>query len=153
MQEKISLKIKLQEFCLQQLTENIELLEKRLKTLRESKNSETKSTAGDKHETGRAMIQLEEENTHKRLSEVLDAKNKLARINCKIIKKTAQSGSIVITERAKYVILVGIGKVKLENTLYYCVSERSPIAKILLGKKSGDVFVFSRKNIKIKEVF
>ncbi|MGB1204646.1 MAG: hypothetical protein ACPG5B_03300 [Chitinophagales bacterium] len=153
MQEKLSLKLKLQEICLQQLTKNIELLQERLKTLRESKNSETKSTAGDKHETGRAMIQLEEENTHKRLSEVLDTKNKLARINCGIIKTTAQSGSIVITDKAKYVILVGIGKVKLENTLYYCVSQHSPIAKVLLQKQAGDEFVFNGKKIKIKEVF
>jgi len=153
MQEKISLKLKLQEICLQQLTENIDLLQKRLKSLQESKNSETKSTAGDKHETGRAMIQLEEENTHKRLTEVLDSKNKLARINCNILKETAQSGSIVITDNAKYVILVGLGKVKLENVLYYCVSEDSPIGKLLKGKKTGEEIVFRGRKMKVKEVF
>ena len=153
MQEKIELKLKLQEFCLKQLTENVELLEKRLSILRESKNSETKSTAGDKHETGRAMIQLEEENTHKRLSEVLDSKNKLARINCNILKETAQSGSIVITDKAKYVILVGIGKVKLDGVLYYCVPEQSPIAKALMQKKAGDELLFNGRKMSLRAVF
>ena len=41
-----------------------------LEEIQESLLSETKSSAGDKHETGRAMLQLEREKTGQQLSEI-----------------------------------------------------------------------------------
>ena len=47
--------------CLLILNQKIEELNSALATATESANNETKSSAGDKHETARAMMQLEQE--------------------------------------------------------------------------------------------
>ena len=45
--------------CSAALEKKIEILEQQKKSLQKDLTSEIKSSAGDKHETGRAMIQLE----------------------------------------------------------------------------------------------
>ena len=52
------------EFCWNYVNERSERLKKQSGELQESLGSETKSSAGDKHETGRAMVQLEQESRH-----------------------------------------------------------------------------------------
>ena len=47
--------------CIKQLTQSLEGLEIRKAEILLALESESKSSAGDKHETGRAMIQLERE--------------------------------------------------------------------------------------------
>ena len=42
-----------------QLTEKLDSLQKMIHELSESSNNETKSSVGDKHETAKAMMQLE----------------------------------------------------------------------------------------------
>lgn len=48
--------------CQRIINEKRALLEKEMKSLQESSNNETKSSAGDKHETSRALAQAEQEN-------------------------------------------------------------------------------------------
>ncbi|MDO6425302.1 hypothetical protein, partial [Saccharophagus degradans] len=62
----------------------------------EDLNSETKSSAGDKHETGRAMLQLEMEKLGQQYQTVLTQKNVLQKIDVSV-KKKAQVGSLVGT--------------------------------------------------------
>ncbi|MFT4838171.1 MAG: hypothetical protein ACI9V9_000075, partial [Oleispira sp.] len=47
--------------CLETVGERLTTIEKNLDSLMDAKRNETKSSAGDKYETGRAMIQNEEE--------------------------------------------------------------------------------------------
>ncbi len=46
-----------------QLNKRISTIERRLNAMAEARNSETKCVVGDKHETGRTMMHLEEEKT------------------------------------------------------------------------------------------
>ena len=55
------LKAQIHQACLAQIEERIQNLEQRLKTINESKANETKSSVGDKYETGRAMLQIDED--------------------------------------------------------------------------------------------
>ena len=85
----------------------MDLLEKRsqeirkeMDTAQQSANSETKSTAGDKHETARAMAQLEVEMLSKQLEEVNKSIAQLKRIhilcNDCILQFHGNSGSSAI---------------------------------------------------------
>ena len=47
------------EYILSLIKENIKLLEEELDSIKNEKNSLTKSSAGDKHETSRALMQSE----------------------------------------------------------------------------------------------
>ena len=66
----MEIKESLLHFCQDYVRQKQEVLKKRGASLQESLNSETKSSAGDKHETGRAMVQLEQEKLGQQLQEI-----------------------------------------------------------------------------------
>lgn len=110
-------------------------------------HSETKSSAGDKHETGRAMLQLEME----KASQQLDGINTMAAILNKISienqSKTIRLGSLITTTKANYFLAISVGKIVIENKDYFAISAQSPIGKQLLGKNIGDTIPFNNAEI------
>lgn len=114
-----------------------------------SANSETKSTAGDKHDTARAMMQLAAEQNAKHLAEAHKLHQTLQLIDPEHHFSTVQMGSIVMTSNANYFISISAGKLETENDVYYAISPSSPIAQVLLGLKKGDEAQFNGQVIKI----
>jgi len=112
--------------------------------LEESKNSESKSTAGDKHEVGRAMAQNELDNLKKRFAEL---KGNLATLNQLdlSISEEVRSGSLVKTESAIFMLGLGVGRFNFEGEAIFVISPVSPIGQVLLGKKMDDAFSFNGK--------
>ena len=119
--------------------------------LEDSKNSESKSTAGDKHEVGRAMAQNELDNLKKRFAEL---KGNLATLNQLDLSKSEEvrSGSLVKTESAIFMLGLGVGRFTFEEETIFVISSVSPIGKVLLGKKTGDAFSFNGKTHSIVEL-
>ncbi len=109
--------------------------------------SESKSSAGDKHETGRAMLQLEMEKAGQQLKYVNEMKEVLSKI--KLSKKSGYAGlgSLVITDKATYFLAVSLGIVSIADSEYVVVSLKSPIGKQLLDKKVGDILAFNGARI------
>ena len=114
--------------------------------------SETKSSAGDKHETGRAMLQLEMEKAGQQLAGIHQMKLILAKID--ILKKSevAHLGSVVETDFANYFLSISAGKIIIEDKIYFAISVSSPIGKLLLGKKLNEEFTFNGKTFQIKKI-
>lgn len=120
------------------------------KSIASNKNdlfSETKSSAGDKHETGRAMIQLEMEKAGQQLAEVNFMQTVLNKITVDNSSKIICLGSLVKTSKGTYFLAVSVGQIKVENNVYFAVSAQSPIGKQLLGKKVGDIIPFNKAAI------
>lgn len=113
--------------------------------------SETKSSAGDKHETGRAMLQLEMEKAGQQLAEVHKMKATLERINLENNSEKAALGSIIRTEKFNYFLAISIGKVMVKKEEYFVVSTDSPIGKQLLGIEIGGVVPFNNSKVQIIE--
>lgn len=109
--------------------------------------SETKSSAGDKHETGRAMIQLEMEKSGQQLAEVQIMQESLSKIDIEKDSKFACLGSLVITTKGTYFLAISVGKVVVEVHEYFVISAQSPIGKQLLGNKVGDFIPFNGAEI------
>ncbi len=134
-------------------------VEKREQTIREimSSNkkallSETKSSAGDKHETGRAMLQLEMEKASQQIAVVQQMKEVLHRIKTSETSDVVRLGSLVHTDKGTYYLTISIGTVSVENETYFIISSSSPIGKLLLGKEVNDVIQFNGKQIKITQI-
>ncbi|PWL39964.1 3-oxoacyl-ACP synthase [Flagellimonas aquimarina] len=138
-------------FCWQHINDRTERLHQRRVSLQESLNSETKSSAGDKHETGRAMVQLEQEKLGKQLFELEEIKRILQKVDIDKKSKKISLGSFVKTTAANYFIAISAGAVTIKDTPVFCISASSPIAKLLLGKEEGDTFVFNGKENTILE--
>ncbi|MDG4946633.1 3-oxoacyl-ACP synthase [Weeksellaceae bacterium KMM 9713] len=126
--------------------------EKGLQQLQESLSAETKSSAGDKHETGRAMIQLEREQLGNQLANIEAEKEIILKIDPSSKSQIIGLGAVVLTSQHHYFIATSIGKIRLNNTDYYALSLGSPIGQLLSGKRAGDKFVFRNQEIEILEV-
>lgn len=114
--------------------------------------SETKSSAGDKHETGRAMLQLEMEKAGQQLAAVQQMQQTLAKINSSKPSTNIALGSVIKTSSTHYFLSISAGKLNVEDTVYFAISPSSPIGKLLVGKKAEDTFVWRGKEIKIDHV-
>jgi len=90
-------------------------------------NSETKSSAGDKHETGRAMLQLEMEKAGQQLAIVNQMQAQIAKINVDTSGTKSCLGSLIITNKFKYYLSISVGMVTIDSEDYFVVSPSSPI--------------------------
>ncbi len=89
-----------------------------------SLNEETKSSAGDKHETTRAMIQIEREKNSNRIKEIERLKktscfSKIG-INLKSNVKSLQ-GSIIFTTTNNYFISISLKFIEVNTNKIYCM--------------------------------
>lgn len=125
---------------------------KAMESAEDSKSSQSKSSAGDKFETSRAMMQAEEDRNTVQLARALALQNDLAKVNRFAVSETAVLGSLVMTNKGPYFLSIGIGKVKVDTTTYFAISLESPIGQLLFGKKVGEKINFRGNNIVIKEI-
>ena len=143
---------KLHEYCLAQATQSIATARAALEAAQEAGNTETKSSAGDKYETGRAMMQQEQEKNKVQLLKAIELKNQLAQLRSGQRNETAGPGSLVITNHGNFYLSVGLGKVSLEGKIYYAISLQSPVGELLRGKRVGEEFSFQRKHYTVMDV-
>ncbi|SEH80120.1 MULTISPECIES: GreA/GreB family elongation factor [Epilithonimonas] len=134
----------------QKLYEKIQTFEKLIAETRAS-NNDTKSSMGDKYETGREMLQQEINNLQVQLNEVLKQQDFLKTILVKPSDK-AEKGAIVKTERGLFFISVSLGELSFEHQKIICISPESPLAKAMNGKQKGEVFSLNNMSQKIVDI-
>ena len=139
--------------CLDFVEQRINNAQTALDSATEAGNSEGKSSAGDKHETGRAMAQIDQENARKQLHEAHELKKALQKINPELNSVKAVAGSIVITDKNIFFISIAVGKIELNATTVFVLSPASPIGQKLLGLTAGEQMEFNGQIYKIKEVY
>ena len=133
------------------LSEKIQNLEKLIAETRAS-NNDTKSSMGDKYETGREMLQQEINNLQIQLNEVLKQQDFLKTLLIKSSDK-AEKGAIVKTDRGLFFISVSLGEITFENQKIICISPESPLAKAMNGKQKGEAFSLNNMNQGIVDIF
>jgi hypothetical protein len=134
----MTLKEEIYNKCVALIDDKIRLLQNTLKDLSESAANETKSTAGDKHETALAMLQIEQENTGRQLKEALNNKLLLSQINIKHTASQIISGSLIKTNRGFLFISIALGKVNIDQITFIMLSPQSPLGIKMLGLKIND---------------
>ncbi len=152
MKKDLIIKEQLYEKCSEHVDQRIYNLLEIIKTSQEAANDESKSSAGDKYETTRAMMHLENEQGQIQLNEALKLRKTLDLIPKGKIKNKVQPGALVKTSSGSYYISVSIGKITLGKDDYYAISVASPIGQRLNQKNVGDSIEFNGKKMKIKEI-
>jgi len=150
-----SIKETLYNFCIQQIQNKLDVVNSVMNSAQNSANAETKSTAGDKHDTARAMAHLETEKNAKQLSEINKLKKVLPYLKsaCHKNLNSVELGSVVETNSVNYYISSNLGKTTINQKEYLTISPLSPIAKLLKDKKLGDTINFNHHTIKITNIF
>jgi len=138
--------------CLEFVDHRLQTVQNTIKEIQESLLSETKSSAGDKHETGRAMLQLEREKAGHQLAEIQKIKQNLFKIKIEKVTAVVGLGTVVYTNQADYFIAISAGEIKLEDGVFYAISPITPIGQLLLGKTVGDAIVFRDLNVTIRKI-
>jgi len=147
-----TIKKQLFEACQNYVLERESTVKEIISSNQKALHSETKSSAGDKHETGRAMLQLEMEKAGQQLTIIDQMKMILERVVLNDNSEIVKLGSLVFTNKHSYFLAISAGEFEIENKKCYAVSVASPIGKMLLGKKVGDEFEF-RGKVVIEEVY
>ena len=137
---------------LENVNERIQSLNSILKDTFQATAEDSKSSAGDKHETGVAMAQLEQEKLTKQINEFLLLKEALLKINPSKVHTKIEVGSLVETNNGWYYFSVGLGAVKMNETTIFAMNPLAPIGTLLNGKMKGEQVAFNGKTTKILNV-
>jgi len=123
-----------------------------IEAAKESRDSETKSSVGDKYETGRTLMQQEVEKNRVLLHKTERLKAELEKIDINKKHEWVDFGSLVITNQHTYFISTALGKIDLDGETCFCISLASPVGNLLYKKKEGDILSFQGKEMKILEI-
>jgi hypothetical protein len=147
-----AIKSTLFEQCSKVVENRFQKIKQVIADIEESLLEESKSSSGDKHETGRAMLQIDRENAGRQLLEIENLQILLRKIDVLTTSTYARLGSLVYTDRGNYFIGISIGPVVVGKTNYLCVALHSPIGNLLAGKKKGDSFSFNDLQYKVTQI-
>lgn len=148
----MTLKQELYRLCIQYVDQRIKTAEQVILSAKETAENDTKSSAGDKYETTREMMQQEITLNQTQLSEALRLKYALSLINPNKDCKTAEPGSLVITGQGSFFIAVSAGALQFDGQTYYIISAASPIGKAFSGHKEKDIVTFNGKKYRIEKI-
>lgn len=137
---------------LEALKEKHKELQAALAETDDSLSADSKSTAGDKHETGRAMAQLEREKLGGFIHQHEQLMENALRLDSSIKTTTIRLGSLINTTNGWFYISVAAGRITIEGTAVFCLSSAAPLVNVLLGKKAGEQAVWQGNPIVIKSV-
>ena len=146
-------KLLIHQKCLEILEGSILAIKLAMQEAQDAANNETKSSAGDKHETARAMAQLETEKLSIQLNDALTQKQIISKINPNQKSQQITTGSLVYTDKGIFYIAVSLGKIETEQETIYVISPVSPMGKLLLTKKEKDSFSLNGKTYVIENIF
>lgn len=146
------MKDQLYQLCLNFVAQRIATANEALLQAQEASSDDTKSSAGDKFETGREMAQQDINRNKVLLADAKQQEALLASFKDLSSTKTARNGSVVLTSQGNFYLSISAGQLQYNGATYFAISAVSPIGKLLLGKSVGDTFTFNDKAYQIKEI-
>lgn len=148
----MTLKQKLLALCLEYVEQRISSAATAMQDAQNAANEEGKSSAGDKYETGRAMMQIERDQAAALLDESLKLKRTLHQIGANDRHEVVTLGSVVVTKAFNAFLAVGPSKLTVDDKEYFIVTPLSPLGKVLIGLKERSEFTFNKRPNAILEV-
>jgi transcription elongation GreA/GreB family factor len=136
-------KQKLIEACNEYFRNKITSLMLVIHDVSESSNAENKSSAGDKHETSKAMMQLEREKLGMQLREAEMQLAEFEKIDFSKTFQKVEQGSLVQTDKGYFFIAGSVGRLLVDAQTVFVISVQSPIALALLNHKERDTVSFN----------
>ncbi len=134
------------------LQERLATAEQEIAATRASFASDTKSSAGDKHEVGRAMVQQELDKLEEQRAKLLVLQQELARVPLERVFDTVAFGSWVDTDQGSYFVAIGLGRVEFDGGTCFAISLASPMGQALHGKRAGEEVLFNGKSLRVQRI-
>lgn len=138
--------------CDEYVKQRIENAQNAMTSAQEAANDESKSSAGDKYTTDRAMMQLEKEKYAYQLAEAIKLSKIMVLLSIDKRFDQVALGSLVYTTTGIYFIAISLGKISIEGHDIFVISAISPIGQRLINKKIHDVIDFNGRKFTIKDI-
>jgi transcription elongation GreA/GreB family factor len=119
----------------------------------DGKSNDAKSSAGDKHEVGVAMVQLEQEKLGKQVQIIEEQLTLLSRIDLSKNHVKISMGSLVNCENQWYYFSIGHGLLHVDNQSVFCLNPQAPLGKEMIGKVACDLVSFQGRKMVIQSIF
>ncbi len=139
--------------CLHIVGKRLDAINENLKSLQESKSNETKSSAGDRYETGRAMIQNQEELYKRQQVQTRNILDNLLNINPEKTCQKVENGALVLLPMGMVYIGAGMGKLEVDGHSFFALSLASPLGQAIRWKQPGDTYSFQEKSQTVLNVY
>ncbi len=136
----------------QHLNQKIERLQSQWNELAQGMQNDSKSTAGDKHETAQAMAQMEQEKLNHQLKELKDQKQTLESVESNFSTRHITNGSLIKTDKGYFFLCIPLGKIQIGNESFIGLSSKSPLGMQLLGLAAGHSAWVNNTTYKILEI-
>jgi len=144
------LKGKLLAKCINQQSEVIRQLQQEISDAQKQANDYGQPK--DRYDAFRTKLMRQIELYAKQLDKANILINTLQKINLEKDLTEVEFGALVITNKQKIFVSVGLGKVDLDGDVYYAVSPQVPIFNALKGKRKGDEVVFNGMTLVVEDV-
>jgi transcription elongation GreA/GreB family factor len=135
------------------LKNKLEEIEKAILNVQNAANEESKSSMGDKYETGRAMAQNDRAMLENQKNELLKDIATFENTNFEQHSDFIKNGSLVRTSIGYLLVSISLGKVTEENTAVMLISSASPLGTLILSKKTNESVVMNGRQIKIQGIY
>ncbi|MBK1440501.1 3-oxoacyl-ACP synthase [Parapedobacter sp. ISTM3] len=113
---------------------------------------DTKSSAGDKFETTREMMQQELNRHQQLLTDAQRMAKVLADLDVRIHTEPVKLGSVVETNHGMFFIAVSVGQLQIDGTTYRVISSASPLGQRLIGLNAGEAITFNGTAYRVTHV-
>ncbi len=133
------------------ISQKISVFENLINETRASSN-DTKSSMGDKYETGREMLQQEINNVQRQLNETLNQQSFLQKLSAETCEKV-QNGALVKTDKGLFYVSASVGEIAFEDKKIMTISGESPLAKEMFGKKESETFIMNTVTQTIEKIW
>lgn len=145
----LELKGKVMSRCVEIAERRAEELQSELVLIQESANSETKSSMGDKYETGREMLMQERSKVEQQLQLTFDQLRIFKSIDTSKAFDKVELGALVGVQNAVFFVGAAMGAIEVDGMQVFVVSAMAPVVQAMLGKSEGDTYIFNGKKSSI----
>jgi transcription elongation GreA/GreB family factor len=151
MSDKLELKKKIYNTCLAILEENAETARQTMNQIQQDANEAEQEH--DVFDGSRSELLRERDIYAEQLQKAVDEIQILKKVSFESLVDQVEFGAVVITNRQKMFIVLGLGKVEVDGDTYFVISKDVPIYKAMEGLKAGDRFTFNEMEFEIKDIF
>ena len=139
--------------CLSVLNTKEQEFKTEIANLREGIANDSKSSMGDKYETSREMMQQEINRLEQQMAINRQQIFQLKALSSINNTEAIAAGGLVKTNKGTFFIAIGLGEIKLNDESIMVISPASPLGKLLIGKKVGEVLEMNKNKIEIQQLY
>ncbi len=144
---------KLIEYISNELQDQLDELELTILNLKDEIANETKSSAGDKFETSREMMNQERIHLEERKAIFIEQLYLVKKVSsANHVSNKVENGSLIKIGPFHFLIVCPIGKIEMNKKNIQVVSPSSPIAKSIMSKKINDHVMIGKSEFSIEQI-